>query len=602
MSHADDVQRYIDGVLDGSIVTGRLVRLAVWRHVEDLEHAAERGLRFDPTIAEESIAFADVCIQYEGEWAGQSLELLPHQKFMVWCLMGWRQESDGMRRFRKAHIEMARKGGKSSMCAYLCCLLLLFDSPIEQGAQGYCAATMKPQAAIVWRQAVRMIDASPSLKNLCKITESVYNVAVPRFNSFFRPIASDGKRADGFNPHFIIRDELHEWGEKHRQLVDTLDSGFGARRQPLTITITTAGTDRSLIWQEDHDFGVRVLESVVTGDIVDDSWFVFMAAIDFPQESPCFRCRGDECSWCGGTGVIAADDPFDEACWIKANPGLGVTPKLERMRESANEAHKRAEKKNEFLRKNCNVRVSSTQRVIMPEVWDGCRGDLGDLTGLTGHGAFDLGRSNDFASICSMLMRPLVDDAGKDVTQYLIKSRSFTCAERHPDVQTNQIQRWIEAGHLIEHPGDAVDFNELQSLIVGLSAEHSIKTWAYDRNFAEIMGQSLLNDHGIQVFPFTQIHKFYNEPINKFCELLTKRYIIDGVAVPAVVHDGCPVLAWQAGNLITRANPRGEKMPDKSDKKFKIDAMVAVLMAFSECLFGAKSAATWDFQPGSLAL
>ena len=601
MSHADDVQRYIDGVLDGSIVTGRLVRLAVCRHVEDLEHGSERGIYFDPEIAEESIAFADVCIQYEGEWAGLPLELLPHQKFMVWCLMGWRQKSDGMRRFRKAHIEMARKGGKSSMCAYLCCLLLLFDSPIEQGAQGYCAATMKPQAAIVWRQAVRMIEASPSLKNLCKVTESVYNVAVPRFNSFFRPIASDGKRADGFNPHFIIRDELHEWGEKHRQLVDTLDSGFGARRQPLTITITTAGTDRSLIWQEDHNFGVRVLESVITGDIVDDAWFVFIAAIDYPQPAPCFRCQGPECAWCDGSGVIPADDPFDESCWIKANPGIGITPKLERMRESANEAQKRREKQNEFLRKNCNVRVSSTERLIMPEVWEACRGDLGDTLGLSGHGGFDLGRSNDFASIAALLMRPLVDDDGKEVTQYLIKSRSFTCKDRHHDVQTNQIQRWVQDGYLTEHPGDAVDFNEIQRLIVEFSTEHTIRTWAYDDNFAKQMAQSLLNDHGCEIFPFTQIPKYYNEPISKFCELLTKRYVVGGVSVPAIIHNGCPVLAWQAGNLIAKANARGEKMPDKGSSKFKIDAMVSILMAFSECLFGQKTD-TYEFVPGSLAL
>jgi phage terminase large subunit-like protein len=200
--HAADVERYISGVLDGSIVTGRLERLAVHRHVADLELAGERGFYFDPVPAIKAIEFSSLCRQFESPFAGQPLELRIDQKFVVWCMMGWRQKENGFRRFRQVQYEIARKGGKSTISAYIACLLLFMDSPIEQGAQGYVAATKQDQAKIVWNAALKMIQRSPALKKRAKITESALTIEVPQWDNIFRPLAAD-KTPDGFNPHFI---------------------------------------------------------------------------------------------------------------------------------------------------------------------------------------------------------------------------------------------------------------------------------------------------------------------------------------------------------------------------------------------------------------
>jgi phage terminase large subunit-like protein len=582
-NHKADVAAYIEGVLDGSIVTGRLLRLAVWRHVDDLRLAGERGFYFDEQIATDAIEFSLCCNQFEGEWANKPLELRPEQKFIVWCVFGWRQRSDGLRRFRQAQLEVGRKWGKSTVTAYLACLLLFADTPIEMGAQGYVAATKKDQARVVWNAAASMIEKSEELAAEAIIKPSKHEIRIPEFESVFLPLAQDGDKVDGFNPHFIIKDEEHAYRKFMTAFINTLGSGFGARRQPLTITITTYGDERSDIWQASHDYSVKVLESVITGVIVDDTWFGFTAAIDREKGVPCFRCRGKSCSWCGGTGELPIDDPFDERCWIKANPGLGITPKLERMRESATLARNRPDKLSEFLQKNLNVVVSSKERFITPEMW-GSGSVLSPRETVPGHGGMDLGRVNDFAAIAGCWPFDEVDDAGKEFRRFEIEAKTWTVTDRPDELKTPSIARWITDGHLIAHEGQNVDFPLIQEEILAWNERYVLRTWAYDATFAAIMAQAL-EAEGLSMFRFTQAHKYYTIPIEEFRKLLGQSRMVRGVKVPLLKHNGCPALAWQAGNLIVDRNVRGERMPDKTKSDNKIDAMVAVLMAFSECLY-----------------
>jgi phage terminase large subunit-like protein len=590
MSIADDVQEYIDGVLSGRIVTGRLERLAVHRHVDDLVKAGDRGYEFNEKLASKAIAFSRLCNHYEGEWAGKPLILRGEQMFMVWCIFGWRQKPDGLRRFRQAQIEVGRKAGKSLFASFLAIYLSLFDDPVERGAQGYVAATRQEQATIVWKCTKRMIEQSPAFSDRSKITPSRLTIEFPGVDSIFRPIASDSKTVDGFNPHFIIKDEEHAYREQHRGLVDTLASGFGARSQPITITITTYGDDTSTIWRENHDYAVRCLESVISGDIVDDSWFAMICALDYPLEQACFRCQGESCAWCDGDGIIKPDDPYNELIWRKANPGIGSgaghTPKIERMRESALMAKQRVDKQSEFFQKNLNIIVSSRQRVIMPEVWEMCSDELSDWSEADGiNGGFDLGAVDDFSAVMECASFTQTDDDGEEFVRYEFFGKSFTAIDRKEHMQLGIVDKWISDGVLSASPGNAVDYASIESYIVERAGLHTVGTWAFDRNTARQMGQSLLNTHGIQVFEFTQAACHYNEPIKTLLTLLTQTRMVNRQPVRLIRHNGCPVLAWQASNLIIRTNAKGERMPDKSDGTKKIDAMVAMLMAFSERLY-----------------
>lgn len=581
--HRADVEAYVDGVTSGRIVTGRLARLAVWRYLDDLEHAGERGYEFDESYVTEFLKIAESCCHTQGEWAGRPFVFEPWQKFMFWNLFGWREEKTKFRRFRKFTAEIARKNGKTSMCAPICFFLSLADNPREEGGQGYCVATKEDQAKLLFDEIKRCREKTQWLRTYCDAFQR--RIVFPSTQSYMQVLGSDSDSQDGFNPHFIVRDELHAWREKHRGLQEKLDTGFGARRQPLMMTITTAGDDKSCIWIEEHAYAVQVLESVITGKIVDDTYLAYIAAIDF-KESPCFRCKGDDCPWCDGSGVIPADDPFDEAVWIKANPNLGISPKIERLREAANEAKHKPSALNKFLRYNCNVQVSAVDKLISPEAWAACRDKLSDWRAADRvHGAFDLGRTNDMAGGAVLAAFNITDDDGVEFTRYEIRSHAWTCRERHEDVRTNQIARWCHEELLSECSGDQVLFTDVEDWIVEQSALWGVRTWAYDPNNATQMGQRLQETHGFTVFPFPQNAFRYNEPTRKLERLLTEVHEVDGKPVRALAHDGDPVLGWMMTNLVVRKNAKDEWMPDKGSSPQKIDIAVAVLMALSECLF-----------------
>ena len=394
------VEQYIDGVLDGSIVVGRRVRQCVDRHLYDLKNAGKRGHCFDAKIASAAIEWFPIALSHvEGQWAGQPVELTMNQAFIVWCIMGWRR-SDGTRRFRHVTICCARKWGKSTVAAGLAMLLLTFDDPIEPGAQVYCAATKEDQAKIVHRLAQKMAEASPVLSSdvnvLAKSITTKPNSYQP--NSFFKPLGSDSRTADGFNLHVAVVDEIHEWGAKHEGLWDKLNTASGSRRQPLIVTITTEGDDKSRLWISVESLCVKTLDGYDMDEPPGDNRFVFLARLD---EARACSCGGlESCPHCDGTGEIPADDIFDESNWVKANPNYPITPKRDFMREQASDAKHNPKAMHAFMRYHCNLRVSSLNKTIDDTLWANCRGEFADWRDADAIcGAWDMGGQDDFAAL-----------------------------------------------------------------------------------------------------------------------------------------------------------------------------------------------------------
>lgn len=565
-----DVQEYIDGVLSGEIVAGKLVRLAVQRHVHDLEHAWERGYKFDRDIATRACLFFPlVCRHSIGEWNGQPFHLSPWQMFCIWCLFGWRRIDDGTRRFRRAYLSVARKNGKTTMIAGLALLLMFADEPFEPVAEIYVAATKEKQAQIMHREAARMVAASPSLSNRARITKAPA-ILWPAQDSVFLALGSDSKTQDGMNPHAVLEDELHAWGERHRGLKEKLATGGGARRQPLEVMITTAGDDKSLVWKEEDEYAVRVLESVVTGNIIDDTLFAYVARLD------------------------DADDPFEEANWPKANPNYAISVKPEYLRAAANRARHKPSETNQFIRYHCNRQVAASVREISAEDWLKGTQPLTVQLGAYGHGGIDLARSSDWCAISAVF--PIEKDTpeGRIVERYELRSKAWTVRHGEFRIDREPFRSWIGAGLLTAHEGDQIDFAAVEQEILDWSEDYQIATWAFDPAYARLLADRLQNVHGMQVFPFTQRERYYNEPCVQFVKELR---------AGRIWHGNDPVLEWQAGNLMFARNNQGLVMPDKRNKVNKIDGMVAAIMAFSECLFAEKQTlgGYYDSNPVELA-
>lgn len=547
------VETYIAEVQSGKRTTGKLERLAVERYLADLQEGADRFLYFDEAIASEAISFFPlVCRHSVGEWNGQAFYLSGWQEFIIWNVFGWRRKSDGTRRFRKVYISVARKNGKSTFVAALGLLLFCFDNPQEPAAEIYVAATKEAQATIIHREATRMRDKSPSLRKLIKTNKN--RLYMESNSSFFVPIGSDSTTTDGLNPHGVLKDELHAWQERHRGLHEKLSTGGASRRQPLEVIITTAGDDKSEIWIEEDAYASKVLESAEGGPIVSDNLFAFIATID-PK-----------------------DDPFDEANWPKANPNLGVSVKLEYLREQAAEAKGKPTARNAFTRYHTNRRVSSTEKAIDPEAWRLCGSLPQVIAGAEGFGAFDLGRTDDFGAIACVF--PYAGEPGSDgepTKCYDVEAWTFTSREAVANMQPAPFFGWQDESRLSVNEGATMAFAAVRDKTVELAKLYQILSWAYDPTFAQQMAQELDNDFGLPMFDFFQSPKKYTEPIKAF-----QRALLEG----RIRHGGEPLLGWQFGNLTIRKNYKDEWMPDKgATRKSKIDAAVATLMAFSEALF-----------------
>jgi phage terminase large subunit-like protein len=539
-----DVQGYIDQVMSGEIPTSRLVGLAVQRHVQDLKFVRRKRYpyKFEPHYANEAIDFLQLCPQSKGRWAGQLLRLEAWQKFIVWCVFGWRRKIDGTRRFRKAFITLGRKNGKSTLCAALALLLMFFDNPLEGGAEVYVVATKEEQARIVHEEAKRMVRRSLDLGGCAEVFTK--SITCARNDGSFKPLGSDSDQS-GFNPHGVIKDELHAWRDRHRNLFDEMSTGGASRAQPLEVIITTAGDDRSNIWKEELDYATRVVEVVEAGEVVSDTLFAFIACLD------------------------KDDDAFDESLWIKANPNLDVSVSREYLREQAAEAKNKPSAHNAFLRYHCNICVTSHERAIMPGLWAAGAVDQLDHGGLA-FGAIDLGRSDDFASLA------IVSKGDNDKIR--VWAESYTCKDRCKELQTAEVQSWIDRGFLIEHDGDAIDFTAIEDRIVALSRGGiRIVNWASDPTFAGQLLQRLQSIHGIEVYQFIQTARSYNEPIRNF---------LREIKAGNVLHGRDPCLAWQARNITIRRNSMDQWMPEKGVGWQKIDALVATLMAYAGIVYG----------------
>lgn len=584
--YSSDVQQYIDGVLSGKTIAGRLQRLAVMRHVDDLKHGMERGWRFNPAVASYAIWFIEThCVHTKnsvGAKAGEPLILSPAQKFIVWSLFGWR-DAWGYRRFRKALIEVARKFGKSTFAAALLLLCLIFDVPADSSCELYCVATNEKQAKIVWREAKKMVRLSRALRRHCLIRSS--SIVLKKDESFIQTLCSDGGQLDGLNPSVIVKDELHAWENRHRDSHEKLETGDGGRLQPLNLAITTAGSDRSEIWKAERDWARRAVEAVLTGEIVDDRLFAFICCIDV-EEHECPLCRGTgkqgkrRCGGCA-SGRVAKDDHFDRNSWSKANPNLGISVGVDKYEEKANRARRDPGYVHIFLRYYCNVMVSSSEKAFPPELWAGCSGKPFIQPGQFCRGAVDLARTDDFAAWC-LVFPSLVDALDGDTREVLrtydILSRSYTCEARAEELHNPQIDAWIEKGLLICHPGDQVDFDEVERDIVEMSDLYQVISWGFDATFAPQMMQRMINVYGHPAHKFAQNASWYNPAVIELRKALRRR---------DVCHGGDPVLAWQADNLIYARNAKDLCMPDKAESAFKIDAMVALHMALSDILFHA---------------
>lgn len=532
-----DWDTYGRSAMAGEIPVCKWTRLAVERHYRDLETCHARGFWFSEELAQHALESFLFLRHSKGEWAGQPFELAPWQQFWIALAFGW-MRADGTRRFREVWEEVPRKNGKSTKLAGIGLYLFTFDG--EGGAEVYSAATKMDQAKITHAEAVRMVQASPYLRQSIGVRLNELYDLRPGRADLFVPLGRDAKSLDGLNPHGAILDEVH--AHPTREIYDVIKSGQGSRKQPLIWQITTAGFDLSSFGYAQHEYAEKVLE----GLLEDDELLAIIYTVDHPDR------------W---------DDPVE---WAKANPNLGVSVYEEGLRAAVERARRQPSQLPNLQTKRLNIWLRGGSRWIGAEPWADC-GDAGlSIEAFSGEPCWvglDLAEKSDIAALAIVFR----DSGGYSVffRLYLNEDQAHAPEHRH-------FYAWEQSGHLIVTPGNATDFDEIRADLQELARNHQVQEVIYDPKFATYFATKLADEDGMLMVEMPQTSARFTLPIVEIENLVLTR---------GLAHDANPAVAWMIGNVVMRESKfSGLRHPTKEKPENKIDAPVAMIMAMSRAL------------------
>ena len=471
----------------------------------------------------------------KGIWAGKAFELLPWQRDLLGSLLCWKR-ADGTRRFRQAYIEVPRKNGKSTLVAGLALWLLLADR--EPGAEVYCCASARDQAAIVGDACRQMVQSNPALAKAVEVFRNVITFG----NSKLEILSSDAGTKHGKNASAVIFDEVHTFAD--RDLYDAMVTSMGARQQPLIVSITTAGHDRESLCWELHAYAEKVRDGLVE----DHAFYpaVFSAPIDANWKSP--------------------------AVWRKANPSLGVTVTEAFLQGECDKAKELPAYETTFRQLYLCQWTESKKAWISTDAWAACASSDATAERLTGrecYGGLDLSTTTDLSALS--LIFPC-DDGSVDVLSWSwcpeegIRRRSRS--DRAPyDV-------WASKGFLHPTPGAVVDYDFIAETIRQCCKRFAVKSIGFDPWNATQLASGLYGE-GVPMIEVRQGYRTLSEPAKKLESLVVSRKIR---------HPNNLLLNWCISNVGCESAPAGNLKPSKASSTERIDAAAALVTALATWL------------------
>lgn len=549
---ADIATAYAQNVVAGKIVSCKWHRLACERHLRDLARIGSPGFGYvwNPVLqnkdkkdyrpAERVCKFAHMMPHIKGDWAakGQLITLEPWQVFILASIFGWVSAATGKRRFRIADVIVPRKNAKSTIAAVIGLYMLGPDE--EFGAEIYSGATSEKQAMEVFKPAMLMAKVTPRYCKRYGVDVNVSNLSIKDNNSKFEPVI--GKPGDGASPSCAVVDEYHE--HKESALFDTMQTGMGARSQPLLLMITTAGADISgpcYLHQVE-------LQKILEGVIENDQRFGMIFGLD------------------------EDDDWTTEQALRKANPNYGISVDAEFLAQQQRDAQADARKQNVFKTKHLNVWVGAAS----PWLNLANLQKMGDLT-LTYDGqdwdgstvGLDLASKQDIASAVFLCWK-----GNGDERHYYAFSRNYIPEEALKKPENAHYQAWVHTGHLKATPGNMIALTQIQEDVIEGCEKIGNKEVAKDPWGGHQMGANL-EEEGITVVDIPQITRYLSEPMKEIAAL---------VDAGRFHHDGNPAYMWMMSNVEVVEGRNESLFPRKARAANKIDAAIGTIVAMNRAM------------------
>ena len=542
-----EAHQYALDVQSGDVVACEMVKLSVARYLSDLDNPA---FVFQEATARTYIEFFRRCLTHTvGQYAGKPFEPLPWQQFILWNLYGFHLP-DGRRRFNYSYISVARKQGKTTLMAGMALAAMILDD--EMSAEIYSAATKRDQSRIVFDEARRMVLSSGLLKKY--LSAGRHEITSKKTFGRFTYLSSDANTLDGTNPHLAIIDEYH--GHPNDEVANVIRSGMQARKNPLHLTITTAGLNKNVPCYKLH----RTCAEILRGIKSDPAQFAIMYELD----------ESDENEW------------TNPAVWPKSNPSLGHTITETALSKQCQQAvNLGGSTEIEFRTKHLNVWTSQAKTWIPDRLWTACQSDL-EPSGPC-YGGMDLASVSDLTTV--VLIWP---EAGRVVVRgfyWLPRDTYDAVLASNPG---HIFREFAQLPNFILTDGNATNYDSIRRTLSGvhlldcqvqhdpdnLMVRHDIKKIAFDRYNSTQIAINLVDD-GVPIAPFGQGFVSMS-PGTKQLEIL--------IRTGKLAHNGDPVLRWCLQNVTLKTDPAGNIKPDKSKSSEKIDAIVALAMAVGEHL------------------
>ena len=510
-------------------------------------------MAFDAKKANRVKRFIECLKHTKGEFHGKPFKLLPWQDKIISDVFGTVRDDDPtMRQYTTAYIEIPKKQGKSELGAAIALNMLVNDD--EWKAEVYSCASDRQQAAIVFDVACDMVRQSPALSKRIKIVPSTKRMVYMPTGSIYQVLSSEVATKHGLNVSACIFDELHT--QPTRALYDVMTQGSGdARRQPLWFFLTTAGTDRTSICWEVHQKALDILE----GRKKDDRFYPVIY------------------------GLAESEDWHKEENWYKANPSLGYTITIDKVRDAYHKALETPADENMFRQLRLNQWMAQSVRWMPMDKWDECGGNVSEyeLEGRACYGGLDLSSTSDLTTL--VLVFPPLDESEPYIILpfFWLPDETLALRVRRDHVMYDV---WEKQGFLKTTEGNVVHYGFIEQFIVELGERFNIREIGYDRWNASMMVQALEED-GFTMVPFGQGFRDMSAPTKELMRLVLEHRIN---------HGGHPVLRWNMDNAFVRTDPAGNIKIDKEKSTEKVDGAVAMVMALDRAMKNQNGGSVYD--------
>lgn len=548
--------QYARDVVDGRVLACRWIRLACQRHIDDIARDAA-GWRFtwNPELetaagkkyrpADRVCHFIELLPHIKGDWAARSerIRLEPWQIFFAASVFGWVDRTTQRRRFRKADLIVPRKNAKSTIAAGIGLYMGFCDG--EFGAEVYSGATSEDQAGEVFNPAKLMAERSPDFRALFGVTVRASNISAAETNSKFEPVI--GKPGDGASPSCAIVDEYHEHATE--ALYETMNTGMGARKQPLMLVITTAGDNISGPCYAHQ----QELQMILDGHIEDDQRFGLIYTIDVDEDGK-------------------PEDWTTEEALIKANPNYGVSIDPDFMLGQLRDAIRDPRKQATYKTKHLNIWVASASPWLNMEDWKAAADKTlreEDFKGEAFHQGVDLANVIDIASRCKIFQRNI-----DEKTHYYVFWRHYLPESQIQIPENRHYQGWHKAGWITQTPGSMIDQSRIEQDINDDAGQFRHIESAFDPWGAPGIIGNLQND-GFEVCTVPLNAKHLSAPM-KFIDGLLQ----DG----RLHHNGDPVAAWGVSNVEVKPDHNDNWFPRKQNRYKKTDPAVALIIGMCRAI------------------